>query len=64
MPDHAPSREETIAGFSRLFAWSGAGLLLVFLAFVLVDSLPLQLLSPSWQLRFTNRMVNTALLAL
>jgi hypothetical protein len=64
MPDHSASREETIAGFSRLLAWSGGGLLLVFLAFVLVDSLPLALLSPSWQLRFTNRMVNTALLAL
>lgn len=55
---------QTNAGFSRLFAWSGSGLLLVFLAFVLVDSLPFQLLSPSWQLRFTNRMVNTGLLAL
>jgi hypothetical protein len=64
MPDYSASREETIAGFSRLFAWSGAGLLLVFLAFVLVDSLPLQLLSPAWQLRFTNRIINTSLLAL
>ncbi|MBM5821717.1 MAG: hypothetical protein FJ082_04425 [Cyanobacteria bacterium K_Offshore_surface_m2_011] len=64
MPDYSASREVTIAGFSRLFAWSGGGLLLIFLAFVLVDSLPLQLLSPAWQLRFTNRMVNTSLLAL
>jgi small-conductance mechanosensitive channel len=36
----------------------------VFLAFVLVDSLPLQLLNPAWPLRFTNRMINTSLLAL
>lgn len=64
MPDYTASREEINAGFSRLFAWSGAGLLLVFLAFVLVDSLPLQLLNPTWQLRFSNRMINTSLLAL
>jgi hypothetical protein len=64
MPDYSASREETITGLSRLVAWSGAGLLLVFLAFVLVDSLPLQLLNPAWQLRFTNRMINTSLLAL
>ncbi|MDM7953152.1 MAG: hypothetical protein QUV07_08065 [Cyanobium sp. CZS 25K] len=36
----------------------------MFLAFVLVDSLPLQLLNPAWQLRFTNRMINTPLQAL
>ena len=64
MPDYSATREDYIGSFSRLFAWSGAGLLLVFLAFVLVDSLPLQLLNPAWQLRFTNRMINTSLLAL
>ncbi len=64
MPDYSASREDHIASFGRLFAWSGVGLLLVFLGFVLVDSLPLQLLNPAWQLRFTNRMVNTSLLAL
>jgi len=64
MPDYSANREDHIASFGRLFAWSGAGLLLVFLAFVLVDSLPLQLLNPAWQLRFTNRMINTSLLAL
>ncbi len=64
MPDYSARREETIVGLSRLFAWSGAGLLLVFLAFVLVDALPLQLLNPAWQLRFTNRLINTSLLAL
>lgn len=42
-PDHSASREETIAGFSRLLGWSGGGLLLVFLAFALVDALPLAL---------------------
>ncbi len=64
MPDYTTSREETVTSVSRLFAWSGAALLLVFLAFVLVDSLPLQLLNPAWQLRFTNRMVNTSVLPL
>ncbi|KEF40753.1 MAG: hypothetical protein ER33_15270 [Cyanobium sp. CACIAM 14] len=64
MPDYTASREEVSAGFSRLFAWGGACLLLVFLAFVLADSLPLQLLTPSWQLRFSNRLINTAPIAL
>ncbi len=64
MPDSATTREESITSISRLFAWSSGGLLLIFLAFVLVDSLPLQLLNPAWQLRFTNRMTNTSILAL
>ncbi|MBW4530269.1 MAG: hypothetical protein KME02_06205 [Aphanothece saxicola GSE-SYN-MK-01-06B] len=64
MPEYTATREDHIASISRLFAWSSAGLLMIFLAFVLVDSLPLQLLNPAWQLRFTNRMTNTSILAL
>jgi hypothetical protein len=64
MLNHPASREEWTASLSRLLACSGLGLLLVFLAFTLADSLPVQLLNPAWQLRFTNRVVNTAVIAL
>ncbi len=64
MPDPTASREDAAASLSRLLACSGLGLLLVFLAFALTDSLPLQLLNPTWQLRFANRMVNTGIIAL
>ncbi len=64
MPDPTTSREDAVSGLSRLLASSCLGLLLVFLAFALTDSLPLQLLDPAWQLRFANRMVNTGIIAL
>ncbi|MCP9935115.1 hypothetical protein KBZ08_14475 [Cyanobium sp. Candia 9D4] len=64
MPVSETTREESITSLSRLLSWSSGALLLIFLAFVLIDSLPPQLLNPAWQLRFTNRMTNTSILAL
>ena len=43
---------------SNLFMAMGKGLFLVFIGYLIVDSLPLQLLVPSWQLRFTSRLLS------
>ena len=41
-----------------------SGLFLVFLAYVVVDSLPLQLLNPRWQLSLVARLLTTSILPL
>jgi hypothetical protein len=59
-PDGEPIDERTaarIAGSDLLMA-VGTGLVLVFLGYAIVDSLPFQLLNPNWQLRFVARILS------
>ncbi|MBD2551538.1 hypothetical protein H6G65_18560 [Microcystis elabens FACHB-917] len=49
---------EARAAMSDLFMAIGKGLFLVFIGYLVVDALPLRLLNPSWQLRFTARLLS------
>ncbi len=60
-------REDSVAGrfaIAPLLMAISTGLFVVFLAYVIVDSLPLQLLNPRWQLAFAARLLTTAILPL
>jgi hypothetical protein len=59
-PNNGPIDQLSVARVSGsdLLMAVGKGLFLVFLGYAIVDSLPFQLLSPNWQLRFVARLLS------